>query len=403
MRRIGGSLNRQECLFGGQWRTALIVLFAVSLPFASGCGGGSSASAAMGPIVVNGPVNFLTNGNLGGDDDDPAVAVDLQGNIHVVWFSDRDGTKDLYATHSTGFDLPSGTITWSPVIRITDNAEAQFPPPTQGDNFPSLFIDSSGTHHLAWHRVDLSNQSHILYAKSDGSAAGWASAMVVPVTSGANFDRFSNVVRVAANDLRIFFVSHTRATPLNKDGIFVTKSTDNGATWAAIPLEVTSLNSPTEQSSLPSVVRLPSGLFTAAFQRWKLNPANDVLDPTNDIFYAESNDGDTWTAGQVTSDPADNKNDLAAALFFDHAGAPHLTWGTTAFGDPAGDAVQMKISDRASYPNLVTRLTSTPGLPDHSPRIVPMTINGQQVFVMIWVRIQTPPHNQVVYRVFSTL
>jgi hypothetical protein len=342
-------------------------------------------------------------GNLGGEDDDPAVAVDLQGNLHVVWFSDRDGTKDVYGTHSTGFDLPSGTITWSPPIHITDNALAQFPPPTQGDNFPALLIDSSGTHHLAWHRVDLSNQSHILYAQSDGSAAGWAAATVVSVTTGANFDRFPNVVRVAANDLRIFFVSHTRVAPLNKDGIFVAKSTDKGATWGAAA-EVATLNSATEQSSLPSVVRLSSGLFTATFQRWKLNPANDVLDPSNDIFYAESSDGDTWTAAaQVTSDPADDKNDLASAFFFDHAGIQHLTWGATSFGDPAGDLVQTKVSDRASFPNLVTRLTSTPGVPDHSPRIVSMTMNGQQVFVMVWVRIQPQPHNQVVYRVFSVL
>jgi hypothetical protein len=369
--------------------------------FAAGCGGSNSTPAST-RSVVDGPVNFLTSDNPNGDDDDPSVAVDPQGNIHVVWFSDRDGTKDLYAVHSTGIDLASGTITWSQPIHITDNAPAQFPPPMQGDEFPSLFIDSSGMHHLAWHRIDLSNQSHILYAKSDGTATGWAAATVVPVTSGANFDRFANVARVSATDLRVFFVSHTRVAPLGKDGIFVAKSIDNGVTWGAA-VEAASLNSATEQTSLPSIVRLSSGLFTATFQRWKLNPSNDVLDPTNDIFYGESNDGDTWTAGQVTFDAGDNQNDLAPSFFFDHNGAAHLAWGTTAFGDPAGDIVQMKVSDRAGYPNLASRLTSTPGLPDHSPKIIPLTVNGQQVFVMIWVRIQTPPHNQVVYRVFSAL
>jgi hypothetical protein len=382
------------------YRALLYFLIAATV-FCTGCGGGGSKPATVSS-GVDGPVNFLTTGNLNGNDDDPSVAVDPQGNIHVVWFSDRDGTKDLYAVHSTAIDVASGTITWSAPIHITDNAPAQFPPPTQGDEFPSLFIDSTGTHHLAWHRIDLSNQSHILYAKSDGTASGWAAATVVPVTSGANFDRFSSVVRVSATDLRIFFVSHTRVAPIGKDGIFVAKSTDNGATWGA-PVEVATLNSATEQTSLPNIVRLPSGLFTATFQRWKLNPSNDVFDPTNDVFYGESNDGDTWTASQVTVDPADNQNDLAPSLFFDHGGTEHLAWSTQAFGDPAEDLVQMKVSDRASYPNLTSRLTSTPGLPDHSPKIVAMTINGQQVFVMIWVRIQTPPHNQVVYRVFSAL
>jgi hypothetical protein len=351
---------------------------------------------------VDGPVNFLTNGNLNGNDDDPTASVDSQGNINVVWFSDRDGTKDLYAVHSTAIDLASGTITWSAPVHITDNAVALFPPPMQGDEFPSLAIDSTGTHHLAWHRIDLGNQSHILYAKSDGTAAGWAAATVVPVTTGANFDRFASLVRVSATDLRIFFVSHTRVAPIGKEGIFVVKSTDNGASWGT-PTEVTTLNSATEQSSLPNIARLPSGLFTATFQRWKLNPSNDVFDLTSDIFYGESNDGDTWTTSQVSVDPSDNQNDLAPSFFFDHSGTEHLAWSTQAFGDPAEDLVQMKVSDRASYPNLASRLTSTPGLPDHSPKIIPMTINGQQVFVMIWVRIQTAPHNQVVYRVFSAL
>ena len=368
----------------------------------AGCGGGNVVGATGGGTPpVDGPVNFLTSTNLSGTDDDPAVAMDPQGNIHVVWFSDRDGTNDLYATHSTAIDLASGNITWAPPIHITDNAVAQFPLPT-GDNFPSLFIDSSGTHHLAWHRTDTANQAHILYAQSDGTAAGWAAAKVVSVTTGANFDRFANVVRVSANDLRIFFVSHTRVAPLNKDGIFVAKSTDNGATWPSVA-EVTTLNSTIEQTSLPSVLRLTSGLFTATFQRFKLNPANDVLDPSNDIFYAESPDGDIWSATQVTSDPNDNKNDLAPSFFLDHAGAPHLAWGTTFFGDPSGDLVQMKVSDRAGFPNLVTHLTSTLGLPDHSPRLAAVTAGTSQVFVMVWVRTSGTPHDQVVYRVFSTL
>ena len=389
-RRLRAALSRAPSYF---LITAMI--------FCAGCGSGGPAPVSSSS-AIDGPVNFLTSGNLNGNDDDPSVAVDAQGNINVVWFSDRDGTKDLYAVHSTAIDLASGAITWSAPIHITDNTPALFPPPTQGDEFPSLVIDSTGTHHLAWHRIDLSNQSHILYAKSDGTAAGWAAATVVPVTTGANFDRFCSLVRVSATDLRIFFISHTRVAPLNKEGIFVVKSTDNGASWGT-PTEVATLNSATEQSSLPNIVRLPSGLFTAIFQRWKLNPSNDVFDLTSDIFYGESNDGDTWTTSQVTSDAADNQNDLAPSFFFDHSGIEHLSWSTQAFGDPAEDLVQMKVSDRASYPNLTTRLTSTPGLPDHSPKIVALTINGRQVFVMIWVRIQTAPHNQVVYRVFSAL
>jgi hypothetical protein len=97
----------------------------------NGCTSKDSSEPAPPPQAVNGPVTLLTSGNPSGDDDDPAVAVDAQGTVHVVWFSDRDGTKDLYTVHSTAFDLASGTITWSAPVQITHNDPGQFPNPTQ--------------------------------------------------------------------------------------------------------------------------------------------------------------------------------------------------------------------------------------------------------------------------------
>ncbi len=367
---------------------------------AVGCQSNSDSGSAT--TDLNGPVVFLTSDNLDGEDDDPAVAVDGQGTIFVVWFSDRDGTKDLYAAHSTAINATSGFITWSSPIQITTNALPDFEPPSTGDNFPSLFIDSAGTHHLAWHRWQPDNSSHILYAKSDGTQAGWANAPVVPVTSGANFDRFPSIVQMAANDLRIYFASTTRNTP-NKNDTFVASSATNGDTWQS-PTEVASLNTAGEQSSLPTVLRMPDGSFAAALQRFKLDPSNDVLDPTSDIFYAASANGTTWSVDQVTSDPFDAQNDLAPSLFIDHAGAVRLAWGTTQFGDPTGDLVQMPVASRASFPGFVGLLTASIGTPDHSPRLVPLTVSGRPIYLMVWVTITgAPPHNQVVYRMFSRL
>jgi hypothetical protein len=375
-----------------------LVAFLLAFCGAVGCQSTADSGSATGDI--NGPVVFLTSDNPDGEEDDPAVAVDGQGTIFVVWFSDRDGTKDLYAVHSTAINPTAGFITWSSPIQLTNNALPDFEPPSKGDNFPSLFIDAAGTHHLTWHRWQPDNSSHILYAKSDGTEAGWSAAPVVNVTTGANFDRFPNIAQMAANDLRVYFVSTTRNTP-NKSDIFVATSASNGDTWQS-PTEVASLNSATEQSSLPTVLRLANGTFVAALQRFALNSANDVLDPTSDIFYAESANGASWSVDQVTSDPFDAQNDLAPSLFIDHAGAVRLAWGATQFGDPTGDLVQMPAASRGTFPGNVGLLTTTLGTPDHSPRLIPMTINGRPVYVMVWVTITgTPEHNQVVYRVFS--
>jgi hypothetical protein len=237
--------------------------------------------------------------------------------------------------------------------------------------------------------------------QSDGTAEGWAAATVQNVTSGLHYDRFPKVVKFASNEMRVYFNSSTRATP-NKNDIFFSRSTDNGITWEA-PVEVASLNTATEQSTFPTIVKAPNGPFLGTLVRWKLQPASDFLDPSSDVFYAVSGDGETWTVEQVTSDSNDIANDLTPTLFFDHASNARLAWATTGFGDPAADIVQMRVSDRSSFPSLVSTLSSSAGTPDHSPEIIPLTVNGQQIYVMIWVRIATPPHNQVVYRLFSGL
>ncbi len=358
-----------------------------------GCGG--SGSGGGGPKSLFTP---LTTGNPSGEDDDPAVALDAQGDLHVIWFSDRDGTKDLYYVRSTSIDLATETIDWTPEVQITQLGPASFPPPTQGDNFPSLFIDAAGTLNVAWHRWNLANESHVLFLRSDGTAQGWANTTEVNVTSGPNFDQFPNVVRFAPDDLRVYFASTTRKS-LGVYDLFVAKSTDDGASFGA-PTEVASFNDPMQQSGFASVVKLSSSAYLATLDRWAIG--RSFLDPTTDVFYAESSDGETWTVDAVSVDPTDDQVDFTPALFFDHASAAHVGWASTAFGDPAADVVELLASQRALYPASADVVNPAPGIVDHSPKIVALTIGGKAVFVMIWVRIANG-HNQVGYRILSSL
>ncbi len=359
-----------------------------------------SRSGSGGAGEIQGSFTFLTTDNLSGEDDDPAVAVDAQGDIHVVWFSDRDGTKDLYHVRSAAIDLAAATISWTPPVQITDLDPADFPPPTQGENFPALFIDADGMLNVAWHRWNLANECHILFLRCDGTPAGWAGAVPVPVTSGPNFDRFPDVVRYTADDLRIYFGSSTRKTPDVND-IFVARSSDDGATWG-LPAEAVSLNTFGQQSHFPTVVKRSDTSYLATLDRWRIGTPADLFDPSSDVFYAESIDGEDWTVEQVSFDALDDRNDITPTLFFDHAGQPFLAWATTAFGDPAADIVQVPVSERALYPDSARTIDSALGVADHSPEIAALTVDGRDIFVMIWVRIVNG-HNQVGYRVFSNL
>jgi hypothetical protein len=251
---------------------------------------------------------------------------------------------------------------------------------------------------VAWHRWNLANESHIQFVRSDGTSAGWASAVTRDVTSGPNFDRFPCLVRYAPDDLRIYFGSSTRQTPGVNDA-FVTISSDDGASWGA-PAAVASLNDFGEQSQFPKVVKRSDTSFLAVLDRWRINAPIDLFDPSSDVFYGESSDGENWIVDQVSLDALDDQNDITPALYFDHAGTPSITWATVAFGDPAADLVTVPVSERALYPASARILQADLGVADHSPAIVPVTVGGREVFVTFWVRI-VGGHNQVGYRISS--
>lgn len=350
---------------------------------------------------IDGLVTPLTGGNPSGEDDDPTVVLDAHGTIHVVWFSDRDGTKDLYYVRSTSIDVDGATIHWTDPLQLTDLDATQYPPPTRGDNYPWLWIDADDMLNVTWHRWNLANECHVMFLRFDGSAAGLALASEVPVTVGANFDRYPSLVRRAADDLRIYFCSTTRGTP-GENEVFVARSIDDGAHWPTID-PVPGLNATGAQSAFAHVVPLAGGEFIATFARWAGGATGDALDPTTDIFYAESSDGEAWTVEGVTHDVPDTLVDFSPALFFDHDGAASIAWATNALGDPAGDLVRVSVAERALYPASAHVVAPALGLPDHSPRIVALTAGGRRVFVSVWVRIADGVHNQVVYRLSSAL
>lgn len=362
---------------------------------------GACTKHDSGGSGVHGTFRFLTTDNLDGEEDDPAVALGPDGTIHVVWFSDRDGTKDLYYVRSQAIDPAHGTITWSAPTQITHLDPAQFPPPTQGDNYPALAIDDDGMLNVAWHRWNLANESHILFLRSDGTDAGWAAASEVDVTTGPQFDRFPNLVRFGPADLRIYFGSSTAGTP-GVNEVFMTSSIDDGQHWST-PVPVASLNAALEHTSLPMVAKLSDTSFVATIERWSVGAPGDVLDPTTDVFHAESADGENWSVDPVTSALADVEPDFAPALFLDRLGEPWIAWATTSFGDPTADIVRVAASDRDLYPLSAATLSPALGLADHSPRVLACSAGGQPFYVMIWVRIADGVHNQVGYRLLAHL
>jgi hypothetical protein len=68
----------------------------------------------------------------------PAVAVDANDDVHIVWDDDTPGNKEVYYRQS-----PAGGTTWGAVKRLTWTA---------GDSSSAaMAVDSSHTIHIVWH------------------------------------------------------------------------------------------------------------------------------------------------------------------------------------------------------------------------------------------------------------
>jgi hypothetical protein len=177
----------------------------------------------------------------------PRLAVGPGNLLHLVWSGGFTG--QTFYSHAFVRDarVPSG---WSAPVRL--------PAPSEVGGWPDLAVDAAGTLHAVY-SVALNEGRGVYYTRSvdqgntwsdfvqvfDGAAADWAmvrnSRLAIDSTGGLHLVW----VRAALPDV---------GTPL---GVFYSRSTDGGQTWAA-PQEISGLNSdnPRVIVSAPGVVHL---------------------------------------------------------------------------------------------------------------------------------------------------
>lgn len=143
----------------------------------------------------------------------PVIAVDSSGDLHVVWWDDTPGNREIYHKKST-----DGGGTWTTAQRITW---------TSGHSVhPANAIDSLGNLHVVWEDSTPGNNETYYKGSPDGGAT-WTTAKRITLTSGdsqfpASAVDPSDHVHVVWEDL----------TPGNWE-IYYSQSTDGGATWTS--------------------------------------------------------------------------------------------------------------------------------------------------------------------------
>ena len=122
--------------------------------------------------IIGGDQGLVFNGS-------PAIAVDAEDGLHVVWEvakrTPEDDSRFWYNIYYTASD--DGGVTWRPAMTVTDHLSA-----TQ--RLPELAVATSGTVHVMWQ--DEQEGLDIYYSRLDpGADAHWSSNTKVFTYTGS--------------------------------------------------------------------------------------------------------------------------------------------------------------------------------------------------------------------------
>jgi BNR repeat-like domain len=228
-----------------------------------------------------------------GSSSSPAIAMDADNVLHVVWDDMTSGAASIYYKRSTD----KGN-TWSVSKKLTSSS---------GNSMrPALVIDSSKTLHAAWWD-DTPGNPEIYHKRSTDGGSTWSAAQRLTWTSGKSYDP-----AIAAGPGQTLFVVWDDDTPGNYE-ILAKRSTDGGATWGASQrLSWSSLE------SLAPDIAIDAG--NAIHVVW-----SDYTPGNPELYYRESsNGGSTWSAAQRISWTAEDS--ASPAILADSGGTLHLVW-----------------------------------------------------------------------------
>jgi hypothetical protein len=142
-----------------------------------------------------------------------AIAVDLTGQLHVVWQDNTPGNFEVYYKKST-----DGGVSWTTNKRITF---------TSGNSgSPIIVVDASFNLHVVWEAGTAGN-SEVYYKKSTDAGVTWTTAKRLSWT----LDKSENPI-IKAGSSNLLHLVWREEMAANAE-IFHKKSTDGGATWSA--------------------------------------------------------------------------------------------------------------------------------------------------------------------------
>jgi hypothetical protein len=253
----------------------------------------------------------------------PAIAVDSSNNLHVVWYGETSGNREIHYKKST-----DEGITWN-AKRLTYNS---------GDSErPAIALDSNSHIHVAW-EDDSPGNREIYYKKSTNGGSTWITKRLT-LNSGSSI-----LAAIAIDSNDHIHIVWRDDTPGNLE-IYYTTSTNGGTSWTTKRLTYNS-----GESTRPSITIDSSNHIHVVWANW--TPGD------GEIYYKKSTDGGvTWITKRLTWNSG---NSYTPSVVADSSNNIHLVW----YDDNSGnnEIYYKRSTDAGATWGSAKRLTWNPGI-----------------------------------------
>lgn len=264
-----------------------------------------------------------------GADRAPAIATDEKGNWLVVWYSE----DSLGNTIGTDADIlasysDDNGATWSPPVVINSNADTDTS--SEHDYHPQIATDGSGNWTVVWYKSG--SDADIYMSKSTDNGASWTERTNICLSTGS--DIFPSITADESGNLVIVWYSNDNMgdTIGNDNDILFSYSHDRGVTWStpeALNSNASSVSSSGEDID-PWISTDGNGTWVTVWHSKETPKGSEGTD--NDIFYSYSTDnGETWSASDIvnTNADSDSGDDRLSRITTDEMGNWICIWAST--------------------------------------------------------------------------
>ena len=275
---------------------------------------------------------------------------------------------------------------------------------TSGTTRPDAHIGSAAGAAGNWGAVwtsdaPIGTNFGILFQRSTNDGATWSVPSDISLGAGSAADAGDHpMLATDGSQTWIAAWDATAATPTGIDSarrVFLARSTDGGATFAAPVAVSTDATDPMRSNSAPWLATDEAGVWVAVWQA--VSPQGSPLGADSDIMFSRStDDGATWSAPAPLNANAatDKMGDAVPRVATDKTGNWVATWQTFGADDPTSKVLSNVHAARSTdngvtwgAPVLVSASTEIPDpMYDDTPAIAWV---GGNDWVLVWVSGET--------------